>query len=121
MREGLKPFIKDRCGPPAGGPRARSPALPRAPRGTPRTDPPQTNAPLRTPRDPRRPAARKHRLRSYKRCFPGAAAASWLVSAGHAADEDGAVALGNALLQAGLLHHVAYEQAFKSSNTLLYK
>jgi hypothetical protein len=63
---------------------------------------------------------RTHRLRSYKRCFPGSAGVAWLVANGHAADADGAVALGNAMLQAGLLHHVAYEHTFKDSE-LLYK
>ncbi|GBF96590.1 hypothetical protein Rsub_09336 [Raphidocelis subcapitata] len=64
---------------------------------------------------------RTHRLRSYKRCFTGTAGARWLVSAGRAADEAAAVALGNALLQAGLIHHVSYDKTFKSSDSLLYK
>jgi hypothetical protein len=45
----------------------------------------------------------------------------WLLSQGHAADEGHAAALGNALLQAGLLHHVAYEHTFKNADALLYK
>ncbi|KAI8468383.1 MAG: hypothetical protein J3K34DRAFT_523009 [Monoraphidium minutum] len=64
---------------------------------------------------------RSQRLRTYKRCFPGAAAVRWLVAHGHAADEAGAAAIGNAMLQAGLLHHVAYEHTFKDSENLLYK
>jgi hypothetical protein len=64
---------------------------------------------------------RSHRLRTYRRCFPGADGVRWLVSAGHAGDEAEATALGNAMLQAGLLHHVAYEHTFKGSGDLLYK
>mgnify|MGYP001811193783 CR=1 FL=1 len=44
----------------------------------------------------------------------------WLLRDGHAGDEEAAMALGNAMLQAGLLHHVAYEHTFKNTD-LLYK
>ncbi|KIZ02549.1 Phosphatidylinositol3,4,5-trisphosphate-dependent Rac exchanger 1 protein, partial [Monoraphidium neglectum] len=63
---------------------------------------------------------RTHRLRTYRRCFPGAAGVRWLVESGHAAGDEQAVALGNAMLQAGLLRHVAYEHTFKNTQ-LLYK
>lgn len=77
--------------------------------------------PRRAPADAAPPRSRRtHRLRTYKRCFAGSAGVRWLVACGHAADEAGAVALGNAMLRAGLLHHVAYEQTFKDSD-LLYK
>lgn len=42
----------------------------------------------------------------------------WLVGSGLAVDEGHAVVLGNALLQAGLLHHVAYEHTFKDTDHL---
>jgi len=44
----------------------------------------------------------------------------WLLTGGHAADEEDALTVGNTMLQAGLLHHVAYEHTFKA-NDLLYK
>lgn len=66
------------------------------------------------------PRGRSHRLRTYKRCFTGAAGVAWLIGSGAAADEPSALALANAMIQAGLLHHVAYEHTFKDGD-LLYK
>jgi hypothetical protein len=98
---------------------ARAPA--RVTRGE---TPPQGGARPRAAPPPRRappaPPRRTYRLRTYRKCFPGAEGARWLVSGGHAPDEAGAVALGNAMLQAGLVHHVAFEHTFKN-NDLLYK
>ena len=76
----------------------------------------QNPHPLRGPCPPRR----TYRLRTYRRCFPGGEGVKWLVAGGHAPDDAAATALGNAMLQAGLLHHVAYEHTFKPSD-LLYK
>lgn len=89
---------------------------------------PRTSAPPNPPPHPSKHSAalptcqplRTHRLRTYRRCFPGSAGVRWLVAQGHAGDEDAAAALGNAMLQAGLLHHVAYEHTFKNAD-LLYK
>lgn len=70
--------------------------------------------------DPAHPLHRTHRLRTYRRCFPGSAGVRWLIQEGHAASEEQATTLGNAMLQAGLLHHVAYEHTFKDAD-ILYK
>jgi len=72
------------------------------------------------PRFPHHTTNRTQRLRTYRRCFPGTEGVKWLVSSGHAPDEAGAAALGNAMVQAGLLHHVAYEHTFRAGD-LLYK
>ena len=57
---------------------------------------------------------RRYRLKTYGSCFLGSDAVSWLVSSGVAADVDQAVALGNALLDEGIIHHVVRDHRFKN-------
>jgi hypothetical protein len=65
---------------------------------------------------------RTHRLRDrVRRAFSGRDAVAWLVAHGHAPDAASALALGNALLDAGLLHHAAYEHRLKDSCDLFYR
>jgi hypothetical protein len=64
---------------------------------------------------------RTHRLRTLRRTFLGSDAVAWLVGKGHARDAAAAVALGNRLLDAGLLHHAAYEHRLKDSAGLFYR
>eukprot|EP01012_Entosiphon_sulcatum_P061788 TRINITY_DN8764_c0_g1_i1.p1 TRINITY_DN8764_c0_g1~~TRINITY_DN8764_c0_g1_i1.p1 ORF type:complete len:601 (+),score=82.13 TRINITY_DN8764_c0_g1_i1:24-1805(+) len=56
---------------------------------------------------------RSYRLRRYPQCFIGLEAVRWLVRQGYATGPASAVALGNRLLDAGLLHHVHHEHRFK--------
>ena len=65
-------------------------------------------------------ARRVWHLRSYKCCFVGFETVDWLCAEGHASDTDSALALGNALLDAGLMHHVTYEHRFKDKE-LFYR
>lgn len=55
---------------------------------------------------------RKHRLRTYRQCVPGKELIAWMVHAGHAGSRTGALALGLALQDAGLLRHVTDEHHF---------
>lgn len=57
---------------------------------------------------------RKHRLKTYEQCFLGTDAVRHLVSVGAAEDEEGAVAIGQRMLENGLLHHVVREHDFKN-------
>jgi hypothetical protein len=134
MREGLTAHIKDRCVATGSAPGRSNVALETAAtHARPGPDPRRRPIPARRhrPRNPDhrpsparptppQPRRRTHRLRTYRKCFPGAAGAKWLVANGHAADEEAAVHLGNSMVQAGLLHHVAYEHTFKAGD-LLYK
>lgn len=57
---------------------------------------------------------RRYRLRTYPQCFVGSEAVRWLVDSGIAADVDQAVALGNALLDEGVIHHVVRDHRFEN-------
>jgi pyruvate/2-oxoglutarate dehydrogenase complex dihydrolipoamide dehydrogenase (E3) component len=57
---------------------------------------------------------RRYRLKTYERCFVGGDAVDWLIESGIAADVDQAVALGNALLDEGVIHHVVRDHRFKN-------
>ena len=56
-----------------------------------------------------------YHLKKYKNCFVGKAAVTWLVAHGHARDRGAAVALGNRLVNEGLVRHVAGEHTFKDA------
>ncbi|KXZ48705.1 hypothetical protein GPECTOR_26g608 [Gonium pectorale] len=58
---------------------------------------------------------RRYLLRTYRRCFVGRDAVAWMLAAGAAAGPAQAVALGDAMLRAGLLHHVLYEHGFEDA------
>jgi hypothetical protein len=70
-------------------------------------------------RDHRRLSSRLRPLP--RRTFLGSDAVAWLVKQGHARTPEEAVALGNRLLDAGLLHHAAYEHRLKDSSGLYYR
>lgn len=55
---------------------------------------------------------RYHRLKSYKSCFVGSEAVSWLIEHKHADTREEAVALGLQLFDAGIFYHVKGEQRF---------
>lgn len=60
---------------------------------------------------------RKYLLKTYKNCFVGQEAVTFLVSSGHAETREDAVALGRALeAQARLFEHVTRDHAFKDEN-----
>ena len=65
-------------------------------------------------------ADRKHRFRTYEKCFVGSEACAALVKAGVAHDIQQAETIGNLLLQAGVFHHVVREHAFKNEK-LFYR
>jgi Domain found in Dishevelled, Egl-10, and Pleckstrin (DEP) len=54
---------------------------------------------------------RVYNLKSYPSCFLGTEAVDWLTKQ-YAVSKDGAVKLGAALQELGMLHHVAHEQVF---------
>mmetsp|Transcript_18783 Transcript_18783/g.46136 ORF Transcript_18783/g.46136 Transcript_18783/m.46136 type:complete len:670 (-) Transcript_18783:37-2046(-) len=56
---------------------------------------------------------RKFRATKYKQCFVGSEAVQWLVSSGAAANESDAVNIGNAMMNAGVFHHVLRDHPFK--------
>eukprot|EP00798_Chlamydomonas_sp_ICE-L_P022719 gene22719-29882_t len=56
---------------------------------------------------------RTYRLRKYKKCFIGSEAVDWMVRMGHAPDRLLACALGQAMMNAGLIHHVVWEHQFE--------
>mmetsp|Transcript_2881 Transcript_2881/g.6010 ORF Transcript_2881/g.6010 Transcript_2881/m.6010 type:complete len:271 (-) Transcript_2881:244-1056(-) len=53
-------------------------------------------------------------FRTYDQCFVGEEAVQWLVSSGTTNSVAGALALGNQLLAAGVIHHVTNEHAFQN-------
>ncbi len=57
-------------------------------------------------------ADRRYRLRPYPQCLVGSAAVDWLVER-YGGSREQAVALGTALQQDGLLHHVVKQQSFQ--------
>eukprot|EP00753_Platysulcus_tardus_P010728 PLAT300.1.p1 GENE.PLAT300.1~~PLAT300.1.p1 ORF type:complete len:683 (+),score=331.18 PLAT300.1:33-2051(+) len=63
---------------------------------------------------------RSWRLRSFKRCFLGTDAVTWLIEDGVASDVEDAVAIGNMLAAVGLLQHVTKDHDFKNEK-LFYR
>ena len=64
---------------------------------------------------------RKYLLKTYKNCFVGREAVTFLVSSGHAETREDAVALGRALeSQAHLFEHVTRDHAFKDENLFFH-
>lgn len=59
---------------------------------------------------------RSFMLRRYRRCFTGTDAVAFLLSRKFARSEDEAVAIGNALLRAGVFRHVKGEHFFRPGN-----
>jgi len=57
---------------------------------------------------------RRYHLRSYKMCFLGSDAVSWLIASGNAASEAEALLLGARMEKAGLLRHVSGEHPLKN-------
>ncbi|PKO72211.1 MAG: hypothetical protein CVU20_03435 [Betaproteobacteria bacterium HGW-Betaproteobacteria-14] len=57
-------------------------------------------------------ADRRYRLKKYPECFVGGEAVDWLIGR-YRVGRDDAVALGEALRRAGLLHHAVNEQPFR--------
>lgn len=63
---------------------------------------------------------RRHYLRVFKNCFVGSDAVAFMVSSGMTSCAEDAVALGNALLDAGLLAHVVRDHDFQDK-ALFYR
>eukprot|EP00181_Compsopogon_caeruleus_P000307 CAMPEP_0184689220 /NCGR_PEP_ID=MMETSP0312-20130426/30535_1 /TAXON_ID=31354 /ORGANISM="Compsopogon coeruleus, Strain SAG 36.94" /LENGTH=774 /DNA_ID=CAMNT_0027146547 /DNA_START=629 /DNA_END=2954 /DNA_ORIENTATION=- len=59
-------------------------------------------------------------FRTYHTCFIGKEAVEWMVRNHYALTEEDAVRLGNAMMQAGIIHHVLREHLFENSS-LLYR
>ncbi|CAM9920201.1 unnamed protein product, partial [Phaeothamnion confervicola] len=62
--------------------------------------------------------SRERRGRMLPLCFHGIGAVAWMRTTGVAAHDAEAVAIGNALMRAGLLHHVGLRHAFQASRQL---
>eukprot|EP00937_MAST-01D_sp_MAST-1D-sp2_P000302 g302.t1 len=63
---------------------------------------------------------RQYRMKTYKKCFLGTSAVSWMLRSSHAKSEAEALALGNKMLQTGLLWHVTGDHDFKNQK-LFYR
>ncbi|KJE92479.1 hypothetical protein CAOG_08700 [Capsaspora owczarzaki ATCC 30864] len=63
---------------------------------------------------------RKTQTRTFKDCFVGKDAVAWMIQNGVAADEQGAIRVGNMMVTLDIFHHVLKEHTFKNEN-LLYR
>ncbi|KAK9834527.1 hypothetical protein WJX74_003723 [Apatococcus lobatus] len=57
---------------------------------------------------------RKHHFRTYRQCFVGEEAVSWMLQRKIAIDAEHAVRIGNDMMKLGLFHHVKFEHAFRN-------
>ena len=66
---------------------------------------------------------RSYHLRQYPQCFVGEKAVAWLraPAGGGATTEAGAVAMGNSILDEGLINHVTYGHAFENRSVACLK
>lgn len=58
---------------------------------------------------------RRYHLTTYKSCFVASDAVAWMLKAGVVSTRDDAMRLGNALISAGILHHVTDDHHFEDS------
>ena len=64
---------------------------------------------------------RTYHFTKYRKCFVGARGVEWLVENEFADDVEGAIALGQEMLNKGLLEHVHNEQRYLNRNSAFYR
>ena len=57
---------------------------------------------------------RKYHFRTYRQCFIGEEAVSWMIHGKIATDNEHALRIGNDMMKLGLFHHVKFEHAFRN-------